>query len=117
MRKKTPPARFTTRCNIRRIREIQRHCACQRAGFRPGVNDLEAVVRGGVRTLCRLLKTDAQDVLDIEKDNSCVSKKPVVVNPTIRPAGGDRISAGHHPRSGNRSRFRVFDWYRLGAED
>ncbi len=45
-----------------------------------GVNDLEAVVRGGADVV-RLPKTDtAQDVLDIEKE-ICVSKKPVVVNP------------------------------------
>ncbi len=45
-----------------------------------GVNDLEAVVRGGADVV-RLPKTDtAQDVLDIEKEILRIEKKPVVVN-------------------------------------
>lgn len=55
-----------------------------------GVNDLEAVVRGGADVV-RLPKTDtAQDVLDIEKEILRI-EKPVVVNPAV-PACWRRLN-------------------------
>lgn len=75
LREKTPPAAwFTTRCNIRCIAILKPLCVSTRWIPDKGVNDTEAVVRGGADVV-RLPKTDtAQDVLDIEK-RSCVSKK------------------------------------------
>ncbi|STP78942.1 citrate lyase subunit beta [Escherichia coli] len=76
-----------------------------------GVNDLEAVVRGGADVV-RLPKTDtAQDVLDIEKEILRI-EKACVVNPAA-PACWRRLNLRwDYPRSGNRSRFRAFDRYR-----
>lgn len=90
LREKTPPAAwFTTRCNIRCIAILKPLCVSTR-WIPNGVLTTEAVVRGGADVV-RLPKTDtAQDVLDIEK-RSCVSKKPVVVNPAA-PACWRRLN-------------------------
>ncbi len=55
-----------------------------------GVNDLEAVVRGGADVV-RLPKTDTAGMFWISKKRSCVSKKPVVVNPAA-PACWRRLN-------------------------
>ena len=77
-----------------------------------GVNDLEAVVRGGADVV-RLPKTDtAQDVLDIEKEILRIEKACGREPGSTGLLAASCISAGHYPRSGNRSRFRAFDRYR-----